>query len=97
MVLGDLLSPASRERLTGWMVNCQTGAKRLRAGLPKTWRIGDKTGSNGKDAAGDIALAWPAPGVPIVICAYTRGGAPSDTDLDAVFAAIGRMVAERLA
>ena len=42
------------------MLGCQTGDNRLRAGLPKGWRIGDKTGNNGKDAAGDIAVAWPA-------------------------------------
>ena len=52
LVLGDVLSAPSRGRLTQWMVGCKTGANRLRAGLPKTWTIGDKTGNNGKDAAG---------------------------------------------
>lgn len=66
-VLGDVLSPASREQLIGWMINCKTGANRLRAGLPKTWKIGDKTGNNGKDAAGDIAVVWPKPGTPVFI------------------------------
>ncbi len=28
----------------------------LRADLPKGWRVGDNTGDNGKDAAGDIAV-----------------------------------------
>ena len=60
-VLGKVLSPASRERLTGWMIDCKTGDNRLRGGLPKAWRIGDKTGNNGKDASGDIAVAWPRP------------------------------------
>lgn len=78
------------------MVNCKTGAKRLRAGLPATWRIGDKTGNNGKDASGDIVVAWPKPDMPILITAYTQGGTPSAAQIDAVFAAIGRMVTERL-
>ena len=95
-LLGDVLSPASRRRLTDWMLNCQTGAERLRAGLPQTWRIGDKTGNNGKDAAGDIAMAWPHPDRPIVIAAYTQGGKPTDAQLETVFAAIGRAVGERL-
>ena len=51
LVLGDTLSPASRRQLAEWMVNCKTGAKRLRGGLPKDWRVGDKTGNNGKDAS----------------------------------------------
>ena len=76
-VLGDVLSPASRERLTGWMLNCKTGDDRLRGGLPKAWRIADKTGNNGKDASGDIAVAWRKPGAPVLICAYTQGGSPT--------------------
>jgi beta-lactamase class A len=96
LVLGDVLSKASRERLTGWMLNCQTGGNRLRAGLPKAWRIGDKTGNNGKDASGDLAVAWPPSGGPLVICAYTWGGAPTPAQIDAVFADIGQLAAERL-
>lgn len=95
-VLGDVLSPASRAQLTDWMVNCKTGANRLRAGLPKTWTVGDKTGNNGKDAAGDIAVVWPKPGTPVLIAAYTQGGAPTAPQIEAVFTAIGRMVGQRL-
>ena len=97
LVLGESLSPASRAQLTDWMVNCKTGANRLRAGLPARWKIGDKTGNNGKDASGDIALAWPRPDTPIAIAAYTQGGSPSAAQIETVFASIGRMVSERLA
>ncbi|GLR83943.1 class A beta-lactamase [Bradyrhizobium iriomotense] len=96
LVLGEALSATSRAQLTEWMVNCKTGAKRLRAGLPGTWRIGDKTGNNGKDASGDIAVAWPKPDTPILIAAYTQGGTPNAAQIDTVFAAIGKLVAERL-
>jgi len=96
-VLGQVLSPASRERLTGWLLNCQTGDNRLRAGLPKGWRIGNKTGNNGKDAAGDIAVVWPPSGGPLLICAYTRGGSPTPDRIETVFAEIGRLAAQRLA
>jgi beta-lactamase class A len=95
-VLGEVLSTGSRERLTGWMLNCKTGDHRLRAGLPNGWRIGDKTGNNGKDASGDIAVAWPKPGAPVLICAYTQGGSPTAAHLEAAFAEIGRMVGQRL-
>ncbi len=96
LALGKVLSPASRDRLTGWMLACKTGDNRLRAGLPKAWRVADKTGNNGTDAAGDIAVAWPRPDRPVLICAYTRGGAPSAPQIEAVFSAIGRMAGERL-
>jgi beta-lactamase class A len=95
-ILGEVLSPTSRGQLTEWMVNCKTGAKRLRGGLPNNWRIGDKTGSNGKDAAGDIAVVWPKPDTPIIVAVYTQGGKPNAAQHERVFAAIGRMVAERL-
>jgi beta-lactamase class A len=96
LVLGDALSAASREQLASWMVNCQTGAKRLRAGLPADWKVGDKTGNNGKDASGDIAVVWPKADAPILIAAYTQGGAPKPAQIETAFGAIGRMVAERL-
>ncbi len=95
-LLGEILSQGSRERLTGWMLDCKTGNNRLRAGLPESWRVGDKTGNNGKDAAGDIAVAWPKSGGPTLICAYTQGGSPTAPQLEAVFAEIGRMVGRQL-
>ncbi|WGD52285.1 class A beta-lactamase [Bradyrhizobium sp. CB1650] len=97
LVLGESLSPASRARLTDWMLNCKTGANRLRGGLPASWKIGDKTGNNGKDASGDIAVVWPSPDKPILVAAYTQGGTPTAAQIEAAFAHIGRMVVERLA
>ncbi|QUS39255.1 class A beta-lactamase [Tardiphaga alba] len=96
LAIGDGLQPVSRAQFVEWLVNCKTGANRLRAGLPASWKIGDKTGNNGKDAAGDIAVAWPAPDRPVVIAAYTRGGKPTPAQIDAVFKAIGQLVGERL-
>ena len=96
LALGEVLKPASRERLVGWMVDCKTGDNRLRGGLPSGWKIADKTGNNGKDASGDIAVAWPKAGGPVLICAYTQGGSPTPPQLQAVFAEIGRMVGHRL-
>jgi beta-lactamase class A len=92
LILGNVLSPNSRQRLTAWMLGCKTGDNRLRAGLPKGWRVGDKTGNNGNDAAGDIAVAWSTRDEPLLICAYTQGGTPTAGQVEAVFAGIGRFV-----
>lgn len=97
LLLGDVLSPASRELLAGWMVACRTGTHKLRAGLPPAWRVGDKTGNNGADASGDIAVAWTPDRGAIVVTAYVQGGRPTPQQQDALFAALGRLVAERLA
>ena len=96
LVLGPVLSPESRALLKGWMVDCKTGGNRLRAGLPGHWVVGDKTGNNGQDAAGDIAIAWPRTETPVVVCVYTRGGSPSSRQIETVFASIGRLIAMRL-
>lgn len=90
LIFGHALAATSREQLTNWMLSCKTGDKRLRAGLPKDWKIGDKTGNNAKDGFGDIAMAWSTHGEPMVICAYTRGGKPTPEQVDEVFAQIGR-------
>ena len=50
LVLGDALSNASRQLLTKWLVGNTTGGKRLRAGVPDTWRVGEKTGTFQSDA-----------------------------------------------
>jgi len=96
-LLGDVLSPASRARLTGWMLNCQTGAALLRAGLPAGWKVADKTGNNGADARGDIAVAWPAPNRPVLICVYAQGGHPLPDLLPPIFVSAGRLVGQVLA
>jgi beta-lactamase class A len=96
LVLGNVLSASSRMRFTNWLLGCQTGGNRLRAGLPATWVIGDKTGNNGSDAAGDIAVAWPTHDAPILIAAYTQGGSPTQAQLETVFIEIGRAVSLHL-
>ncbi len=90
--LGDALSSGSRKRLIDWLIACQTGKNRLRSGLPKNWLIGDKTGNNGSDAAGDVAVAWNEKGNPVLISAYTQGGNPTPYQVDNLFTEIGIMI-----
>lgn len=47
IVYGDVLPEAERAELKGWMVATETGARRVRAGLPEGWVAGDKTGTSG--------------------------------------------------
>jgi beta-lactamase class A len=75
ILTGDVLKPDSRNLLVRWMVETQTGAKRLRAGLPTTWKAGDKTGTGAghKDIGNktnDIAIAWPPGRPPVLIAAF---------------------------
>ncbi|HXQ11709.1 MAG TPA: class A beta-lactamase [Caulobacteraceae bacterium] len=91
---GGVLSPDSRARLVGWMVDCQTGQSRLRAGLPHGWRVGDKTGTGDGGTANDMAIAF-APGGPILITSYLSGAVrASDDERDAAHAEVARIVVD---
>lgn len=92
LLLGDTLSPASRQQLTDWVVANKTGNKRLRAGLPKGWKVGDKTGNNGKDTTNDIGIVWPPGRKPILIAAFHDRGSSDDDARSAVHADIARAV-----
>jgi len=92
--VGGVLSAASRARLVGWMVDCQTGQARLRAGLPPSWRVGDKTGTGEAGTANDIAIAF-APGGPILITSYLTGAsATSPDERDGAHAEVARVVVD---
>jgi beta-lactamase class A len=67
LLLGNTLSDASQRQLEAWLTKNTTGAKRLRAGLPSTWQIGDKTGTGENGAAGDIAIVRPPNRPPILV------------------------------
>lgn len=91
LLLGDVLSPASRARLTDWMLANQTGDKRLRAGLPG-WKVGDKTGTNNTGNSNDVGILWPPGGhAPILVAAYYAEATATPAERDAVLADVGRM------
>jgi beta-lactamase class A len=71
LVVGERLDPADRELLTGWLVGNTTGGEAIMAGLPPTWRVGDKTGRGSYGTANDVAVAWPPGGAPIVLAALS--------------------------
>ena len=94
LVLGsDALSPASRERLAAWLVGCKTGGKRLRAGVPAGWRVGDKTGTGERNATNDVAVLWPPGRAPLVVAAYYAEARAPEEERSAVLAEVGRLVA----
>ncbi len=96
ILLGNILSDASHQKLQVWMIADTIGAHRLRAGLPKDWRAGDKPGTSFKDASNDIAIIWPPDRAPIMACVYfAESGLPDDAR-DAAIADVGRAIAEAI-
>lgn len=94
LLIGDVLTPASRKRLTGWMIDNRTGGTRLRAGLPAGWRIGDKTGTFGP-MNNDIAIIWPPAGGPLLLTSYYQNDTASSDERNAMHAELAALVARR--
>ncbi len=99
----DTLTIASREKLIGWMAETQTGVKRLRAGLPESWRQGDKTGTGIHESYtnkyNDIAIFWPPARPPVIVSCFYEGPVFFDDmrDVDlAVLAEVGRIAAAQV-
>lgn len=92
LLLGDTLSLKSRIQLADWLVATRTGDKRLRAGMPANWRIGDKTGTSGNGLCNDIAIAWPLNRKPLLVTAYYDAPKATDDVRNAVLADVGRIV-----
>ncbi|MEV7425386.1 class A beta-lactamase [Streptomyces sp. NBC_01429] len=67
-VLGDALGAGERAQLTKWLRTNTTGDELIRAGMPKDWVVGDKTGAGGTyGTRNDIAVVWPSDGAPLVM------------------------------
>jgi beta-lactamase class A len=96
LVLGDVLSSPSRRQLTAWLLGNKTGGTRLRARLPKDWRVGDKTGAGEHGTTNDVGLFWPPDRDPVIVCAYLTTSPGSPEQRNATLAAVGEAVAHAL-
>jgi beta-lactamase class A len=93
LLLGAVLSHASREQLLAWLRACTTGADKLRAGLPAGWLIGDKTGSGAQNETNDVAILYPPQRSPLLVTAYYAGSSADAASRNAVLAEVGRVAA----
>jgi beta-lactamase class A len=88
----DVLSLGSRAQLIDWMTASRTGATRVRAGLPKSWQSGDKTGTGQNGAFNDLVITWPPDRRPILMAVYMSESARDPKELAAAHAEIGALV-----
>ncbi len=93
LALGDALSEKSRAQFVAWLLANTTGDAKLRAGVPKDWKVGDKTGGGDHGAMADIAVLWPPGRKPIVAAIYITETTASFDDRNAAIARIGAAIA----
>ncbi|KGB92099.1 MULTISPECIES: PEN-B family class A beta-lactamase [Burkholderia] len=93
LTLGDALPAAQRAQLVAWLRGNKVGDKRIRAGVPAGWTVGDKTGTGDYGTTNDAGVIWPTSRAPIVLAVYytqTRADARAKDD---VIASVARIVA----
>ena len=94
VLVGDGLSGGSRGQLQAWLIGDKVGDKRLRAGLPTMWRIGDKTGTGERGSTNAVAIIWPPERAPLIATVYyTESSAPMEAR-NAIHKEIGGLIAE---
>jgi len=93
ILLGERLSVLSRAQLVAWLVANKTGDTRIRAKLPRDWRVGDKTGTGECATANDIAILWPPGRAPILVTVYLTGASEGSERANAAIADVGALVA----
>lgn len=103
LLLGEVLSAASRTMLTQWMVAVETGLDRIRAGFPADWVAGDKTGTgfgSTRHTYADLAFGGPKGRTPLIVTAWFEPTAriePRDPGAIAALARVGQLAAGTIA
>ena len=90
----SILTPHSRTQLTDWLVDNRTGDTRLRAGLPKTWKVGDKTGAGGHGSNNDVAIVWPPGKAPLLITSYLTECKLDGAGTQGIHAGVAKAIAD---
>lgn len=84
LALGEALPAAQRAQWIEWLRGNKVGDKRIRAGVPAGWRVGDKTGTGDYGTTNDVGVVWPPSRAPIVLAVYytqTRADAQAKDDV----------------
>jgi beta-lactamase class A len=97
LLFGEVLSAASKDQLTTWLLGNRTGDARLRAGLPPGWRCGDKTGSGERGSTNDIGVIWPPQGAPVLVTVYLTETTAASEARNSTIADVARAIVRAFA
>lgn len=97
LMLGDALASAQRDQLIDWLKGNTTGARRMAAGAPKGWVVGDKTGTGAYGSTNDIGILWSPTGAPIAAAIFFTQPRKEASPKEEVLAVVTRLLVEALA
>ncbi|MDO6386735.1 class A beta-lactamase [Uliginosibacterium sp. 31-12] len=92
LLFGDVLRPASRDRLLQWMRGNEVAGPLFRATLPPGWAIADRSGAGDNGSRGITAILWPPQRAPLIVSLYLTGTRADMPELNRSVAEIGREV-----
>lgn len=100
LITGKLLSPKSTKYLMGVMERTQTGAERLKAGVPKGWILGHKTGTSSSHkgvacATNDVGYARNSKGGWIIMVALLKNSSLKYDQREAVLSKVARVAIKK--
>ncbi|WP_369205680.1 class A beta-lactamase [Streptomyces sp. PU-14G] len=96
VTLGAALPEPERAQLDDWLDESPTGTELIRAGVPKEWSVGDKSGAARYGTRNDIAVVRPPGKAPLVVTVMSkRKKEDADYD-DKLVAEAASVVADKL-
>ena len=90
--VGGELETSDERLFNNMLLRNTTGEALIRAGVPASWRVGDKTGSATYGTRNDIAVVTPPGRAPLVIAVLTRHDTPDAPANDGLVAGAARAV-----
>ena len=91
-----VLSEKSRDLLQNWLLKNETGPTLVRSGVPKDWRVGDKTGRSGQGEVNDVAVIYPPNGARLFVAIYSMTPSLSDEKRSEIIAQVTREIVDAL-
>jgi beta-lactamase class A len=93
LLVENVFSASSKQRLIDWMVASTTGTAMLRSSIPAAWRAGDKSGRGGNGSTNDLGVFWPPDVRPILVASFVTDSSRDLGEREGALAGIGRVAA----
>lgn len=94
--LDEFLSESKKDIFQDWLKGNTTGDSLIRAGVPKDWVVGDKSGAGGYGTRNDIAIVWPPERKPIIMVIMSSKDEVEATYNDELIANTAKVIVETL-
>ncbi|MDH4981758.1 class A beta-lactamase [Hyphomicrobium sp. D-2] len=94
ILLGNVLSNASRDQLTEWLKASTTGKERIQAGLREGWTAAGKTGTCAHGSTNELAIIYPPNRDPIIAAVFLTDSDASLEERNKTLAEVGRTISD---